>query len=87
MQVYNINIGVHVLDSSSIHSDEDTYDELDKPRSTYNTLRSVQPGAALYGPVTPASPNGNLAYQSTLCHTCLESYCTSKSVYISCLSV
>lgn len=48
-------------DSSSIHSDEDTYDELDKPRSTYNTLRSVQPGGPLYGPVanlTPASPNG-----------------------------
>ncbi|KAL1123072.1 hypothetical protein AAG570_002160 [Ranatra chinensis] len=38
-------------DSSSIHSDEDTYDELDKPRSTYNTMRPVQPGADIYRPV------------------------------------
>ncbi|XP_054267678.1 neurogenic protein big brain-like [Macrosteles quadrilineatus] len=53
-------------DSSSIHSDEDTYDELDKPRSTYNTLRSVQPGAALYGPVTSASPNGAPGYCASL---------------------
>ncbi|XP_039294816.1 neurogenic protein big brain [Nilaparvata lugens] len=48
-------------DSSSIHSDEDTYDELEKPRSTYNTLRAVPPGSDLYraaGGLTPASPSG-----------------------------
>nr|AMZ04828.1 big brain [Cimex lectularius] len=46
-------------DSSSIHSDEDTYDELDKPRSAYNTLRPMQSGAEVYRPVaTAASPSG-----------------------------
>ncbi|KAG8243774.1 hypothetical protein J6590_038251 [Homalodisca vitripennis] len=63
-------------DSSSIHSDEDTYDELDKPRSTYNTLRSVQPGGALYGPVgnlTPASPSGGPAYCPSLASASLYS--------------
>ncbi|BES92491.1 Major intrinsic protein [Nesidiocoris tenuis] len=50
-------------DSSSIHSDEDTYDELEKPRSAYNTLRPLQPGTDVYRPVaTQASPTGGQGY-------------------------
>ncbi|KDR15027.1 Neurogenic protein big brain, partial [Zootermopsis nevadensis] len=54
-------------DSSSIHSDEDPYDELDKPAapkfegSTYNTLRGAdiyRPAGNHGGPPTPASPTG-----------------------------
>ncbi|XP_069704193.1 neurogenic protein big brain-like isoform X2 [Periplaneta americana] len=54
-------------DSSSIHSDEDPYDELDKPAapkfhgSTYNTLRGAdiyRPAVNHGGPPTPASPTG-----------------------------
>ncbi|XP_068085439.1 neurogenic protein big brain [Anabrus simplex] len=54
-------------DSSSIHSDEDPYDELDKPvapkfhGSTYNTLRGTdlyRPAVNQPGPPTPASPSG-----------------------------
>lgn len=47
-------------DSSSIHSDEDTYDDLDKQRSTYNTLRAIQSGTDLYRTMAahPTSPNG-----------------------------
>ncbi|XP_066905119.1 neurogenic protein big brain [Halyomorpha halys] len=60
-------------DSSSIHSDEDTYDELDKPRSTYNTLRPVQPGADVYRPVgNSSSPSGGN-----------QSYCAANMVQAS----
>ncbi|CAB0001655.1 unnamed protein product, partial [Nesidiocoris tenuis] len=52
-----------VRHSSSIHSDEDTYDELEKPRSAYNTLRPLQPGTDVYRPVaTQASPTGGQGY-------------------------
>lgn len=58
---------MYILDSSSIHSDEDPYDELDKPAapkfegSTYNTLRGAdiyRPAGNHGGPPTPASPTG-----------------------------
>ncbi|XP_046992079.1 neurogenic protein big brain-like isoform X1 [Schistocerca americana] len=54
-------------DSSSIHSDEDPYDELEKPSgpkfngSTYNTLRATdlyRSAVNQAGPPTPASPTG-----------------------------
>jgi hypothetical protein len=58
---------LYVLDSSSIHSDEDPYDELDKPAapkfegSAFNTVRSAdiyRPPLNHGGPQTPASPTG-----------------------------
>ncbi|PSN40507.1 hypothetical protein C0J52_11690 [Blattella germanica] len=57
----------HYKHSSSIHSDEDPYDELEKPAapkfhgSAYNTLRGAdiyRPAVNHGGPPTPASPTG-----------------------------
>lgn len=58
---------MYILDSSSIHSDEDPYDELDKPAapkfegSAFNTMHTAdiyRPAVNHGGPQTPASPTG-----------------------------
>lgn len=69
-----------ILDSSSIHSDEDPYDELDKPAvpkydgSAYNTLRGAdiyRPNVNHAGPPTPASPTGMTGLSSHVLAICI----------------
>lgn len=46
-------------DSSSIHSDDDPYDDLDKGGKMHHggVMRSVQPGGDIYRPVGPVGPS------------------------------
>lgn len=74
-------------DSSSIHSDEDPYDDLDKGaggKMHHGVIRSVQPGGDMYRPVGPSTLGSTLGSPTAGMGGVGSPYCpslTSASLY------